>query len=102
MCASSFSDCVCKIPGGDTNGVGEDEVTVTVEAQTKIRKRAMLLNHGGAPRSWPRASFADNLSVQGCGLRTRQTKGSPHAPENPTPTPAVSLRVYIASHRARK
>ena len=28
-------------------------------------------------------------------MRTRQTKGSPHAPENPTPTPAVNLRVDI-------
>ena len=28
-------------------------------------------------------------------LRARQTKGGPHAPENPTPTPAVNLRVNI-------
>ena len=57
-----------KIPRGDINGVGEDEVTVTswlhaqaerankqtekrglhpVEAQAKIRSQVMLLNHGG-------------------------------------------------------
>ena len=29
------------------------------------------------------------------GLRARKTMGSPHAPENPTPTPAVNLRVDI-------
>ena len=28
-------------------------------------------------------------------LRARQTKGGPHAPENPTPTPAVNLTVNI-------
>ena len=39
--------------------------------------------------------MADDLSAQGSGLRARQTKGSPHAPENPTPTPAVNLRVDI-------
>ena len=70
-----------KIPRGDTNGVGEDEVIVTsglhaqaertkkqieerelhsVEAQTKIRSQVMLLNHG-APGSGPRAGFAENL-----------------------------------------
>ena len=27
----------------------------------------------GPPRSWPRAGFSDNLSVQGSGLRARQT-----------------------------
>ena len=58
-----------KIPRGDRNGVGEDQVTLTsgfqeqaertkqkqgkrvlhpVEAQTKVRSRVMLLNHGGA------------------------------------------------------
>ena len=39
--------------------------------------------------------FADDLSAQGSGLRARQTKGSPHAPEKLTPTPAVNLRVGI-------
>ena len=38
---------------------------------------------------------ADDLSAQGSGLRTRQTKGSPHAPEERPPTPAVNLRVDI-------
>ena len=28
-------------------------------------------------------------------MRARQTKGSPHAPEIPTPTPAVNLRFNI-------
>ena len=37
----------------------------------------------------------DDLSAQGTGLRARQTKGSPHAPEELTPTPAVNLRVDI-------
>ena len=39
--------------------------------------------------------FADDLSAHGSGLRARQTKGSPHAPEKLTPTPAVNLRVGI-------
>ena len=29
-----------------------------------------------APRSWPRAGLADDLSARGNGLRARQTKGS--------------------------
>ena len=43
----------------------------------------------------PRARAADDLSAEGSGLRARQTKGSPHAPEKPAPPPAVGLRVYI-------
>ena len=39
--------------------------------------------------------MADDLSAQGSGLRARQTKGSPHAPEELTPTPAVNPRVDI-------
>ena len=39
--------------------------------------------------------MADDLSAQGSGLRARQTKRSPHAPENITPTPTVNLRVDI-------
>ena len=39
--------------------------------------------------------MADDLSAQGSGLRARQTKGSPHAPEISTPTPAVNLRFDI-------
>ena len=60
-----------KGPPGDTNGLGEDEVTVTSGphaqaekrankhkekrklhpggAQTKVRNRVMMLKHGGAP-----------------------------------------------------
>ena len=52
---------VLKIPRCDTNGVGENEVTVIsgltsrkrklnpVEAQTQIQNREMVLKHGGAP-----------------------------------------------------
>ena len=43
----------------------------------------------------PRARAADDLSAQGSGLRARQTKGGSHAPEIPTPTPAVNLRFNI-------
>ena len=43
----------------------------------------------------PRARAADDLSAEGSGLRARQTKGGPHAPEIPTPTPAVNLRFNI-------
>ena len=39
--------------------------------------------------------MADYLSAQGSGLRPRQTKESPHAPEIATPTPAVNLRFDI-------
>ena len=42
-----------------------------------------------------RARAADDLSAQGSGLRARQTKGSSHAPEIPTPTPAVNLRFNV-------
>ena len=43
----------------------------------------------------PRARAADDLSAQGSGLCARQAKGSSHAPEIPTPTPAVNLRFNI-------
>ena len=47
----------------------------------------------------PRARAADDLSAEGSGLRARQTKGvsqgGPHAPEIPTPTPAINLRFNI-------
>ena len=88
---------VLKIPRGDTNGVGEHEMTVTsglhakaarinkqkiwegatwpypVEVQTKVQNRAMLLNHLVAPlvAECGLCRFTDNLSVQGSGLRTR-------------------------------
>ena len=39
--------------------------------------------------------MADDLSAQGSGLRARQTKGSLHAPEELTTTPALNLRVNI-------
>ena len=37
--------------------------------------------------------LADDLCAQGSGVRARQTKRSPHAPEERPPTPAVNLRV---------
>ena len=43
----------------------------------------------------PRARAADDLSAQGRGLCARQAKGSSHAPEIPTPTPAINLRFHI-------
>ena len=43
----------------------------------------------------PMARAADDLSAQGSGLCARQAKGSSHAPEIPTPTPAVNLRFNI-------
>ena len=36
-----------------------------------------------------------DLSAQGSGLCARQAKGSSHAPEIPTPTPAINLRFNI-------
>ena len=39
--------------------------------------------------------MADDLSAQGSGLRARQTKRRPHAPEEHTPTPGANLRVDI-------
>ena len=57
------------------------------------------LSGGGARHSeaecTPRARAADDLSGQGSGLRARQAKGGSHAPEIPTPTPAVNLRFDI-------
>ena len=50
---------------------------------------------GARWRARPRARAADDLSAEGSGLRARQTKGGPHAPEIPTPTPAVNLRFNI-------
>ena len=46
---------------------------------------------GACCRSRPRARAVGDLSAEGSGLRARQTKGGPHAPEIPTPTPAVNL-----------
>ena len=39
--------------------------------------------------------LADDLCAQGSGVRARQTKRSPHAPEERIPTPSVNIRVYI-------
>ena len=61
----------------------------------KDPNRKMVLRHGGAPLVTKRTALADDLSAQGSGLRARQTKGSPHAPEIPTPTPAVNHRFDI-------
>ena len=47
--------------------------------------------------------MADDLSAQGSGLRARQTKRSPHAQEERTPTPAVNLKsTSTSSPRAWK
>ena len=67
-----------------------------VGAQTKTQNRKMVLWHVSAPLvgySRPRVRVADYLSAQGSGFRARQTKGSPHVPENSTTTPAANLRV---------
>ena len=51
----------------------------------------MGLNVGGVTDLSPtRAGVADDLSAQGSGLRARQTKRSPLAPEKLTP--ALNLR----------
>ena len=63
-------------------------------AQAETHDRKTVLRHGGAlPRE--AGSEGGRLSAQGSGLRARQTKGGPHAPEIPTPTPAVNLRLNI-------
>ena len=53
----------------------------------------MALDHG---------SVADRSRCggQGSDLRTRQTKGSPHAPEKLAPTPAQNLRgdIHFLAH----
>ena len=64
-------------------------------AQAETQDRKMVLRHGGAPLVAERG-LADDLSAQdSVSLRARQTKGSPHAPEDTTQTPAVDLRVEI-------
>ena len=63
-------------------------------AQAEIHDRKTVLRHGGAlPRE--AGSEGGRLSAQGSGLRARQTKGGLHAPEIPTPTPAVDLSFNI-------
>ena len=64
-------------------------------AQAETQDRKMVLRHGGAPLVAERG-LADDLSAQdSVSLRARQTKGSPHAPEDTTQTPPVNLRVDI-------
>ena len=91
-----------------TDGGCDYEVTVTSERththyhylgerlklEGGIEKSACT---GGAPLVTDERGFADDLSAQGSGLRARQTKGSPHAPEKLTPTPAVNLILGLDS-----
>ena len=56
-------------------------------AETRCQKTSSVAGARGTAR--PRARAADDLSAQGSGLRARQTKGGPHAPEVPTPTPVM-------------
>ena len=63
-------------------------------AQSETHDRKTVLRHGVAlPRE--AGSEGGRLSAQGSGLRARQTKGGLHAPEIPTPTPAVDLSFNI-------
>ena len=55
-----------------------------------LRQRLDELSGGCAQRS-AAESEGGRLSAQGSGLCARQAKGSSHAPEIPTPTPAVDL-----------
>ena len=64
-------------------------------AQSETRDQKTCSGTGARCRARPRARAADDLSAEGSGLRARQTKGGPHAPEIPTPTPAVNLRFNI-------
>ena len=64
-----------------------------VQSETRCQKTSSVAGARGMAR--PRAREADDLSAEGIGLRARQTKGGPHAPEIPTPTPAVNLRFNI-------
>ena len=63
------------------------------QAETRCQKTSSVAGVRG--RAGPRARAADDLSAQGSGLCARQAKGSSHAPEIPTPTPAVNLRFNI-------
>ena len=62
-------------------------------AEARCQKTSSVAGARGIAR--PRARAADDLSAQGRGLCARQAKGSSHAPEIPTPTPAVNLRFNI-------
>ena len=63
------------------------------QSETRCQKTSSVAGARGIAR--PRARAADDLSAQGSGLCARQAKGSSHAPEIPTPTPAVNLRFNI-------
>ena len=63
------------------------------QSETRCQKTSSVAGARGTAR--PRARAADDLSAKGSALRARQTKGGPHAPEIPTPTPAVNLRFNI-------
>ena len=62
-------------------------------SEARCQKTSSVAGGGGIAR--PRARAADDLSAQGSGLCARQAKGSSHAPEIPTPTPAINLRFNI-------
>ena len=92
--------------GGDKpSGIDNTERNKEIEKRLKREEKAASL--GGSGRgstssvagarsvARPRARAADDLSAQGSGLCARQAKGSSHAPEIPTPTPAVNLRFNI-------
>ena len=64
-------------------------------AQSETRNQKTCPGTGVRCRARPRARAADDLSAQGSDLCARQAKGSSHAPEIPTPTPAVNLRFNI-------
>ena len=63
------------------------------QSETRCQKTSSVARARGIAR--PRARAADDLSAQGSGLCARQAKGSSHAPEIPTPTPAINLRFNI-------
>ena len=62
-------------------------------AEARCQKTSSVAGARSVAR--PRARAADDLSAQGSGLCARQAKGSSHAPEIPTATPAVNLRFNI-------
>ena len=62
-------------------------------SEARCQKTSSVAGARGIAR--PRARAADDLSAQGSGLCARQAEGSSHAPEIPTPTPAVNLRFNI-------
>ena len=63
------------------------------QSEARCQKPSSVAGARGIAR--PRARAADDLSAQGSSLCTRQAKGSSHAPEIPTPTPAINLRFHI-------